>query len=100
MGIVELILIALAVENLADILVNIDLLENTRARFEVTFPKFKKLARCKYCQMFWLSAIYFSLGVPILVVNCFAVHRIAQFFNEFFRRYLNDAPINIFVNKQ
>ncbi len=107
--ILTLILVALAIENLTDILVTVDFLEGWRAKFEAMFPRIGRLARCKYCQSFWLSGVAALLLPPIevaggLVVLWFAIHLLAHFArvaheasHEFLERYLNRAPTRVEV---
>jgi protein tyrosine phosphatase (PTP) superfamily phosphohydrolase (DUF442 family) len=61
-----------------------------------------KLAECRYCQMFWmllgLSVVINIYGMPKwlgVIVFLLAAHRIAQFFWEFFDRYMNRAPMEV-----
>ena len=55
------------VEQAADILSTVDLLDGFRAWFEKKFPGAAKLATCKYCQCFWLSAVAgFFLPLPLV----------------------------------
>jgi hypothetical protein len=62
-------LIALAIENLTDILTTVDLLEKQREWFRNKFPKVAKLATCNYCQTWWLSGIA-GLFLPLTLVSC------------------------------
>jgi len=121
----ELMIIVLAIENIADILTNHDLFISIREWFERIFKKigekmdfilrrvpflkrllqragriFNKLTTCKYCQMFWLSLIFFCLWMPPSnLMLAFAAHRIATLVSEFYDRYLNRAPISVFVQQ-
>lgn len=88
-------LLALAVENAADMLTGLDLFEPGRVWFENSVPRFSKLARCKYCQTFWLFGLCVLLLPPFWLVAWFAGHRIIQLISEFYDRYLNRAPITI-----
>ena len=94
----EFVIAIIAIENIADILTGVDLLETWRQRFETLLPKLGRLARCKYCQMFWLSLIFFCLCTPpACVLLALAAHRISTLLSEFCDRYLNRAPTHLFV---
>jgi len=94
-----LIICVLAIENMADMLSSLDLLEPARVWFETKFPKLWRLARCKYCQAFWLTGIVLLLPIPIFMLTWFAIHRAAIGISEFFDRFLN-APITIDLLKK
>ena len=96
----EFILLALAIENLSDILVNVDIawMEKTRAWFEKV-PYIGKLARCRYCQMLWLAVLFCLVVPPVWMVMALALHRVGQLISEFYERYLNRAPLNIYVQQ-
>lgn len=104
-----MLLTALAIENLTDMLVTVDLLESWRLRFEAAFPTIGKIAKCKYCQSFWLSGlaafalpaldmtggffiVWFSLHLMVHVAR--VVHEASH---EFLERYLNRAPLRVEV---
>jgi hypothetical protein len=113
-----LILTVLAVENLAEIFVTkIDLQKcidwlllpswpnlanfcnEMRSGFWDAFPLLNKLAGCKFCEMFWLTGLFLLLPMPLLVTTWLAIHRLAQFLSEFLERYLNRAPLSVFIQK-
>ena len=95
----NLILLVLAIENLANILSTVDLLEPARTCFETKFPKMGKLARCAYCQAFWIALLACTLGLPNWFVMTLAIHRLCVFLTEFSERYLGRAPLSIFVRQ-
>jgi hypothetical protein len=69
MGEITLILlVAIAIENITDILTTVDLLEKKREWFRNKFPKIGKLATCNYCQTWWLSGIV-ALFIPLTLVS-------------------------------
>lgn len=91
-----LIIAAVAVESFSDFLVTVPQLEPARKWFETDFNIIGNLARCKYCQTFWLSilvALVFP-QVPDLnpivsfLVVVFSVHRVAQSIDGLFERHL------------
>lgn len=105
----------LAIERLTEITTTVDSLECLRAFWEKMFPKVQLLATCKFCQTFWLSGIIgiitpFSL-IQGLAFNLFigfilksfilwlSLWGMALIWSEFMDRYLNRAPINLFVMK-
>jgi len=102
-----LILIILAVENFTDMLTTLDLFEHPRAWFEKKFGAFGKLARCFFCQSFWLNGIltgllFFNL-MPIVVywiILWFATHKVIQYVNEFSQRYFGRAPLSVFITRE
>jgi len=114
MVIVFFLLMCLAINNLTDILVNVDLLHGCRTCFQNKFPKLGKIVICKYCQSFWLSgigtAIFLFLGREPDVITCLtwivlwlSAHRIIQIIDifydiasEYHERYIQRAilPLN------
>lgn len=98
MELLDLFLLVLAVENAADILTGVDLLSGFRNWFTALFPRFGKIAICKYCQTFWLTPLFFFV-LPKWVWIWFAVHRLAILLAEFAERYLGRSPISIFVQQ-
>lgn len=95
---IEFVLVIIAVENIADILTTVELLERPRAWYKKTFPKVERLATCKKCQMLWLSLLFFCFWMPPLsLVTALAAHRLGTLFSEFCDRYLNRAPSHLFV---
>jgi len=96
----ELFLLVIAIENLADIFTNVEWLESARVWFETNAGPFWKLARCKYCQMFWLSLICATVAVPAWIIMTLAIHRLAFIFSEFSDRYINGAPLHLFVQQK
>lgn len=98
----EFLMLALAAENIAEILTNTDPLElgylpQARAWCETNLGKFGKLATCKYCQMFWLCLLFTTAVMPAWFIACFALHRVCQFFSEFYERWMNRAPTSVFL---
>lgn len=93
------ILTVLAIDNLADILTNVDLLEWLRLWIEKNFPKAGKIARCKYCQMFWLALACALFAPPAWLIYCLALHRVAQFSSELYDRYINRAPMHLYIQQ-
>lgn len=94
----EFILIIIAIENIADILTSVDLLDGARTWYKKAFPKLERLATCKYCQMFWLCLLFFCVWTPpTSLIMALAGHRLATLFSEFCERYLNRAPTHLFV---
>jgi hypothetical protein len=109
------VLFVLAIDNITDIVSTVELLKPMREKFKAKFPGFAKLAECRYCQSFWLSGLVSAvcpLAFPIMsklfgdsiviwvtawVVSWFAIHRAAQFTREFMDRYLNRAPMSLFI---
>jgi len=106
------LLAALAVDDLTHILVKklpgIDLpvvrwVGDAIRWFQGAFPRLGKIAECPYCQSWWLSApvAYFLVldGWPWarFVIAWLALHRLAQFFHEFYDRYQNGAPITLYA---
>lgn len=77
------VLLTVAVENLADIFVTASFLEPYRELFEKWFPSFAKLARCHYCQTFWLSGVacmFFMPACPMMLpIFWLAMHKCCQF---------------------
>jgi hypothetical protein len=103
-----MLLLALAIENITDILVNLDLFEPLRVKFETMFPRIGKLARCKFCQSLWLSGIATATTVQLegvlLLASWPALHLLTHFVrvahessHEFLERYLNRAPTKIYI---
>lgn len=97
-----LVMCAIAIENLSDILVTVPWLEPLRKIFENDFSEIGTLARCKYCQMFWMSgllAMFFPVvpfgGFPT-IVSCFLVwlcsHKIAQWSDSLNKEHLVEIP--------
>jgi hypothetical protein len=103
--ILNMLLFVLAIENLTDMMVNLEFLEKHRLWFESSFPTIGKLARCKYCQSFWLSAAAaWMLPTECFLATWLAVHLLVQLARvvheaslEFSDRYLNRAPIRVEV---
>ncbi len=89
----ELFLLVLAVENLADILNNADPFEAARVWFE-KLPIIGELARCKYCKIFWISLLFVTLPIPNWIIYTLAIHRLGFFLSEF-----NERPIHLFVQQ-
>lgn len=50
------LLVAMAISNFSDILATVDLLDRPRDWFVSRLPRLGKLATCKYCQSWWMSA--------------------------------------------
>lgn len=112
------VLLVLAIDNITDIVSTVDLLAPAREWFKAKFPKFGKIAECRYCQSLWLSAIatgfcpvaypalshYFGDTAVIWLIgwlaSWFATHRTIQFTREFMDRYLNRAPLNVFLQAE
>lgn len=92
----HMILLVLAIENLADMLTNLEYLEWARKLMD-KIPFFGKIARCKYCQSFWLVGLTLcpAIAIPQWAVMWLGLHRIVTLAAEFFDRYLNRAPITI-----
>lgn len=94
-----LFLMALAIENMADILTTNDLLEPYR-EFFANWPVIGKLSTCKYCQMFWLSVLCFGFWMPpSWVFFILAVHRTSFLISEFYDRYVNRAPLHLYMQQ-
>jgi hypothetical protein len=105
MGIVAFLILVVAIEHLTDILVNVDLLEVLRSEFESGFPTFAKLARCRFCQAFWLSGLaclvspgllglsgdVFLRGVDVLL-SWLVMHKAVVLLTEVNDRFLGRAP--------
>ena len=97
---IEYLLLILAIENLSDILVKVDLLQGCRDWFKKNFPKIGKLAECKYCQMFWMSLFCFCVAMPpSCLILALSAHRLATLVSEFYDRYMNQAPLNVYVQQ-
>lgn len=95
---------SLAIDNLADILTTVDLLERPRLWFQLAFPRLGKIAVCAYCQSFWflIPTSFFLVSMPEfqsvkIAIVALAMHRMAQFLTEFFDRYKGRAPLNVFA---
>lgn len=96
----QFMLAVLAIENTADILSGVDLLQGARQWFSSEFPKIGKLATCKYCQMLWLSLMFFCVWMPpACLLTALAAHRLATLASEFYDRYLNRAPLSVYVQR-
>ena len=103
------ILSVFAINNITNILTTVDLLESSRIKFQTKFPKIGKLAVCCYCQSFWLSMIVSGLmtvlawpcpSIPFYigwVLTWFCMHRIIELVDQFYQRYLNQAPVTVFA---
>lgn len=94
----------IAIENLANILVNVSFLEGIRGWLAENIPFLGRLTSCKYCLSFWLALMcahwmVFHEGPPCVkwAIYGLFMHRMAVFFSEFFERYLGGAPVNVFV---
>lgn len=110
------ILLALAIERFTDLTTTLDLLEGCRSRFARRFPRFGKLAGCKFCQSFWASLVVgWTCPYPLLsslfsaplaalvfksVVLWLSLFGMALLLDEFLDRYLNRAPLSIFLSQQ
>ena len=110
------LLMCLAINNLTDILVHVDLLNGIRTWFQNKFPRLGKIVICKYCQSFWLSGIgtffFLFLGKSIDVVTCLiwialwlSAHRIIQIIDifcdiayEYHERFMQRASLPINAN--
>lgn len=114
-SLIWMFLVAVAIERYCEILTSVDFLEPIRARWERWLPWVGKLATCKYCQCFWMSAAaaYF-LPFPLIellftTAACafwtkFAVMLPAYWMmslviGEFMERYMNRAPMSVFLQK-
>jgi hypothetical protein len=86
----------LAINNLAAILAQVDLLERPRSWLKAKFPRFGKIGTCVYCLSFWFAGLDVLLGPPTWIIAWLALHRAVQLINEFCERYLNRAPFTIF----
>lgn len=80
MGILLFLMSVVAVEHLTDLLVNVDLLERKRTEFEIMFPSLSKLARCRFCQAFWICGIICILSPGLFGLGDEALSRIADIF--------------------
>lgn len=89
------VLLTIAVENLADIFVTVGFLEPYREWFENAVPSLAKVARCHYCQTFWLSGLACVLLMPICApmvpVFWLAMHKCCQVVSAFSNWYLPPA---------
>lgn len=117
-----LILTVLAVENLAEILLTkvslkeclawfgksypktAAFFEELRAGFWDAFPTLKKMSECKYCLSWWI-ALFVSYWIvcppmPLMIqwpITALAIHRLITLLAEFFDRYLNRAPLSVWM---
>lgn len=69
MGVLTFFLVAFCIEHLTDILVNVDVLEGKRQEFELMYPSLAKLARCRFCQSFWLSGAVCMFAPALLKIG-------------------------------
>jgi hypothetical protein len=110
MTLLTFILLAVGIEHLTDILTNVDLLEVKRQEFEILFPSLSKLARCRFCQSFWLcGAIVSILPSGILgltgdfsnyadvALTWLVLHKTVVVLIETTDRFLSRAPKNVVV---
>jgi len=95
---------SLAIDNVTSILTSVDLLERPRLWFASKLPRLANLASCAFCQSWWLcfptgiSVVYFpDARVVQAFIVAMVIHRVSQFLYEFFDRYLNRAPMNLFA---
>jgi hypothetical protein len=113
MGYVLLFILGvLAVEDVATILLTVDLLDGPRTWARAKFPKIGKIVTCRLCQSFWLS-LAFGLVFPVepfreLIPNGPAdilkvllvwlpCHGLSMMWAEARERYMNRAPDSKFV---
>lgn len=102
-------MVALAISNLTDVLANSEPLGWFRTRFQAFFPALAKLATCRLCQSFWICCIiawfapdvkWLSVPLPFVckwLVTWFSLHYVVVVLNEFQERYVNQAPMNVYV---
>jgi hypothetical protein len=106
MDVLLIILLPFAIENAADILATVDLLDGFREWFKFKFRKIGKVVECKYCLGFWLSGV---AGVTLVAFGfCAAIqvailwlglHRVVTLLDEFTERYMNRAPLSVFLSE-
>lgn len=97
-----------AVERLAELGTTVDFLDDLRAWWDKSFPKYAKLSSCKFCQSFWasgvLSLVLAASGWPgivawpvEIVVSWLSVWGGSLVVGEFMDRYLNRAPVSVMM---
>ena len=74
---------------------------------ERKIPRLAKLSECKYCLGFWISGatalVLSTLGLCVVLkvaILWLGLHRVATFLDEFMERYLNRAPLSVFLARR